>query len=184
MNSNWKLLPATLLVAVLALAGCGGGGSDGTTPDPAPTPTPQEQCTADGGLYEDGTCKSAEDLREEGRDAEAADRDAAEAKAARLAMAKKLRGLLAVGDVAATAARPDNSGTTSTHLEAALEAAGAAGEGMEEKAHVMVYNNKRPATKDSADATAVALADMNFKLVMGSGFATGTAEIKGDYILA
>ena len=30
MNSNWKLLPAALLVAVLAIAGCGGGGD--TTP--------------------------------------------------------------------------------------------------------------------------------------------------------
>ena len=41
MNSNWKLLPAALLVAVLAVAGCGGGGDDTmTTPDPMPTPDP------------------------------------------------------------------------------------------------------------------------------------------------
>ena len=31
MNSNWKLLPAALLVAVLAIAGCGGGGDDTPT---------------------------------------------------------------------------------------------------------------------------------------------------------
>ena len=31
MNSNWKLLPAALLVAVLAIAGCGGGGGDDST---------------------------------------------------------------------------------------------------------------------------------------------------------
>lgn len=32
MNSNWKLLPASLLVAVLALAGCGGGSGEPTGP--------------------------------------------------------------------------------------------------------------------------------------------------------
>ncbi len=41
MNSNLKLLPAALLVAVLALAGCGGG-SD-TTPEEPPTTTPEPQ---------------------------------------------------------------------------------------------------------------------------------------------
>ncbi|MYA88979.1 MAG: hypothetical protein F4X97_11125 [Boseongicola sp. SB0662_bin_57] len=43
MNSNLKLLPAALLVAVLALAGCGGGGSDDTTttpPEPTEPPPP------------------------------------------------------------------------------------------------------------------------------------------------
>ena len=40
MNSNLKLLPAALLVAVLALAGCGGG----TDPEPVdPGPTAEEQ---------------------------------------------------------------------------------------------------------------------------------------------
>ncbi len=34
MNSNLKLLPAALLVAVLAMAGCGGGGSGETTTEP------------------------------------------------------------------------------------------------------------------------------------------------------
>ena len=48
MNSNWKLLPAALLVAVLAVAGCGGGGSDDTTttPDPMPTPMPDPAALA------------------------------------------------------------------------------------------------------------------------------------------
>ena len=36
MNSNWKLLPAALLVAVLAIAGCGGGG-DSTPTEPMET---------------------------------------------------------------------------------------------------------------------------------------------------
>ncbi|MYI24115.1 MAG: hypothetical protein F4109_01600, partial [Gammaproteobacteria bacterium] len=35
MNSNWKLLPASLLVAVLALAGCGGGSDEPTGPTDA-----------------------------------------------------------------------------------------------------------------------------------------------------
>ncbi|MDE0344242.1 MAG: hypothetical protein OXI66_00455, partial [Boseongicola sp.] len=37
MNSNLKLLPAALLVAVLAMAGCGGGGSDEPTTPTEPT---------------------------------------------------------------------------------------------------------------------------------------------------
>ena len=59
MNSNLKLLPAALLTAVLALAGCGGGG------DTTPMPTPEEQCTAGGGTYADGNCKSAEQVAAE-----------------------------------------------------------------------------------------------------------------------
>ncbi len=72
MNSNLKLLPATLLVAVLALAGCGGGSGDGDMmPDPMPTPTPEEQCQEAGNIWDDGECKTAEDLRQEGVDQEA-----------------------------------------------------------------------------------------------------------------
>ena len=104
MNSNWKLLSAGLLVA--ALAGCGGGGSGEMT-----EPTAEEKCTADGGIYEDGTCKSADDLRNEGaqeegdrRDQEDADKqDAADAEAARKA-AMTLRTVLAatITDIADT----------------------------------------------------------------------------------
>ncbi len=48
MNSNLKLLPAALLVAMLALAGCGGGGSDDVTPtDPMPTPEPPANALED-----------------------------------------------------------------------------------------------------------------------------------------
>ncbi len=175
MNSNLKLLPATLLVAVLALAGCGGSGSDDTMPPPPPPPTPEEQCRDDGGIYEDGECKSADDLREEGAQ-DVADEEKAKAMEA---MAKKLRGLLAVAAVAPAATEPA-SGTPSADVVTALEAAKSAdnGEGMEEKAHVMVYNNKGPNIKASVDATSVAVADLMPKLVMGSGFATGSAEIK------
>ena len=56
MNSNFKLLPAALLVAVLALAGCGGGGSDDTTepvdpptmPDPPPDTSLEDAVDAQG----------------------------------------------------------------------------------------------------------------------------------------
>ena len=75
MNSNLKLLSAGLLVAVLA--GCGGGGGGEMT---EPELTPEEACLAgDGVVYENNTCKTAEDLRKEGRDAEAEARDKADA---------------------------------------------------------------------------------------------------------
>ncbi len=179
MNSNLKLLPAALFVAVLALAGCGGGSSDETTTPPPPPPTPEEECLAgDGVVYEDGVCKTAEDLRQEGRDAE---KEAEEAKAME-AMAKKLRGLLAVAAVDATNAAPTNTGTTSADLEAALTAARAAdnGEGREKQAHVMVYDTKGPGIKVDAPGTAFAVGtnaviDRN---VMGADFATSTTKIK------
>ena len=48
MNSNLKLLPAALLVAMLALAGCGGGSGDDTTPtDPPPMPEPPANALED-----------------------------------------------------------------------------------------------------------------------------------------
>ena len=94
MNSNLKLLSAGLLVA--ALAGCGGGGGGEMTEK-----TPEEQCKDDGGLFEGGVCKSAEDLRKEGADAEGEKRDKADddkkadddAKAAQMA-AQTLRAAL------------------------------------------------------------------------------------------
>ena len=64
MNSTWKLLPAGLLVA--ALAGCGGGGG-GEMMEPEPDPTPEEQCSAAGNIWDDGECKTAEDLRKRAR---------------------------------------------------------------------------------------------------------------------
>lgn len=72
MNSNLKLLSAGLLVA--ALAGCGGGG--GGEMEETPPPTPEEECLAGGGVvYEDGACKTAEDLKNEGAAEEGAKRD-------------------------------------------------------------------------------------------------------------
>lgn len=178
MNSNLKLLPAALLVAVLALAGCGGGGSEDTTPDPMPTPTPQEQCTANGGIYEDGECKSADDLRGEGADAE----KAAEAEKARLAMAKKLRGILAVTAVEAAATAPTGS-TPSADVVAALGKANDAddGAGTENDAQVMVYDNKGPMIKVTALPTGESLTDistLSMSHIMGADFATGSAEVK------
>ena len=106
MNSNLKLLSAGLLVA--ALAGCGGGGGGEMM---EPEPTPEEACLAgDGVVYEGGVCKTAEDLRKEGRDAEADERDkadadkkAAEDAAAAQRMAKSLLAVLSSdGDSTAT----------------------------------------------------------------------------------
>ena len=184
MNSNWKLLPATLLVAVLALAGCGGGSGGDTTPDPMPTPTPEEECLAGGGVvYEDGECKTADDLRDEGRDAE----KEAEAAKARLAMAKKLRGLLAVEATDGTRLVMSRSGApdatvASANVVTALGKAQTAdnGEGMQGMAHVMVYDNKGPGIKVDAPGTAFAVgtnADVD-KNVMGAEFATSTTAIK------
>ena len=86
MNWNLKLLPAALLVSVLALAGCGGG-SDGDTammPDPEPMPTAEEQCEADGDNWYEGACYTDQELIdmgvEQGRQ-DAADEQAAADKA-------------------------------------------------------------------------------------------------------
>ena len=177
MNSNLKLLPATLLVAVLALAGCGGGSGGDTTPDPMPMPTPEEECQAAGNIWDDGECKTADDLRDEGRDAE----KEAEAAKARLAMAKKLRGLLAVPDVMARVGAPDATVASANVVSALGKAMDAAnGEGMTEQAHVMVYNNKGAGIKVDAPGTAFAVGTNATvdKNVMGAGFATSTTEIK------
>ena len=106
MNSNWKLLSAGLLVA--ALAGCGGSGGE------VPEPTDEELCQADGGIFEDGTCKSADDLRGEGakeegekRDQEDADEQAAADAAAAQKMAANLFDVLSSdGDSMTSVADP------------------------------------------------------------------------------
>ncbi|MDE0697402.1 MAG: hypothetical protein OXH76_16390 [Boseongicola sp.] len=164
MNSNLKLLPAGLLMAVLALAGCGGGGGDSTTTTPPPEP---KTCPAGQALdtSTDECVKTAASAEEEA------------AAEARVAMAKKLRGILAVDAVAVATTAPASS-TPSDDVVTALGKANDAddGAGKEGDAQVMVYDNKGPMTKASADATDLTTFDA--KLVMGSGFATGSAEIK------
>ena len=181
MKLSTTILSATLLAGALALAGCGGSSNGGTDDEMESMPSAEDQCTADGGLvYEDGECKTREDIKKEGAD----ERDAEAAEEAREAMAKKLRDLLEVDTVMADDMAPTNAATTSDHLEAALMAAKSAdnGEGMKEKAHVMVYNNKGPMIKvDTADPippTSAATTVAQEKHIMGTGFATGTAEIK------
>ena len=178
MKLSTTILSATLLAGALALAGCGGSSDGGTDDEMESMPSAEDQCLDGGGLvYEDDECKTKEDIKKEGAD----ERDAEAAEEAMEAMAKKLRGLLGVGDVEAMNAAPDNDTTDSSHLNDALTAARKAddGEGMKEKAHVMVYTDKGPMTKGTADATdypdAQALAP---RLIMGTGFATGPAEIK------
>ena len=125
MNSNFKLLPAALLVAVLALAGCGGGGSDDTmTPDPMPMPTPEEECQDAGNYWHDGECKTADDLRQEGVDLAAEE----EAKKAAAAAARALHAVLgvaanvpaAVGDPATFTAATTDKSSQSITLEGAM----------------------------------------------------------------
>ena len=183
MKSFRTIISAGFLASALALAGCGGGGSENTTPtDTMPTQTDEEKCLAgDGVVYEGDVCKTAEDLRNEGRDAA---KEAEDAKAME-AMAKKLRGLLAVAAVDATNVAPTNTATASTHLEDALTAAGkdVNGEdgGSEEQAHVMMYNNEGPMVKVDTLPTGEVLttiSSLNSRFISGSGFATGTSELK------
>ena len=182
MNSNLKLLPATLLVAVLALAGCGGGGSDDMTPDPAPMPTPEEECLAGGGaVYEDGECKTADDLREEGRDLEAEERDAAAAMAKRMADAEKFHGLLSATTPAAVLQPANLAVTGSTYASQIGDAEdGVYNEGM---IRLMIGNTMGSATQadnhdgTNRDADNTALTG-NPRHVAGSGFATGQNELK------
>ena len=82
MNSNLKLLPAALLVAVLALAGCGGSSSDST-----PTgPTPEEEANQRADDAEQRADQAEADLEAE-RKARAEAEAAAAAEAAQKAAA-------------------------------------------------------------------------------------------------
>ncbi|MYA88093.1 MAG: hypothetical protein F4X97_06520 [Boseongicola sp. SB0662_bin_57] len=89
MNANLKLLPAALLVSVLALAGCGGGsGSDGDMDDMMPEMTEAQKCAAKGQGYtlddedmcvnvDDAVDKAYEDGKEKGAEEEGMKRDKA-----------------------------------------------------------------------------------------------------------
>ena len=200
MNSNLKLLPAALLVAVLALAGCGGGGSDDMTPDPMPMPTPEEECLAGGGVvYEDGVCKTADDLRAEGRDAEAERREAeAAAEAAEQARkdghaaATKLFGYLGgtgahVDTAAVTADATVIGGTRYTAAEIAKAMKGMFGayntsEFSDENAdgqviHVFQYDNKMAdGMEPLTDDVLAAALGTNATSIMSSVFSSNEPE--------
>ena len=117
MNSNLKLLPAALLVAVLALAGCGGGSDDMTTP-PEPTEPPPPTCMDGYALDQStNTCVETADGAKASEDAKAA-----------AAMARALHGVLgtdagvptvATDATAFTAATTDKS-SQSIRLEGAM----------------------------------------------------------------
>ena len=157
MNSNLKLLPAALLVAVLALAGCGGGSDDMTTP-PEPTEPPPPTCM-DGYALDQSTNTCVETA------ASAEDKAAAKEAAAN---AKKLFGYLAGTNAHITAAA-DVGGTRYGAAEAAKAESGMfrslnTKEFMDADAsgnviHVLQYDNKgtggtEPLTAD-VDATAL-----------------------------
>ena len=96
MNSNLKLLPAGLLLAVLALAGCGGGSSDDTTTQPPP-PTPEEACEGAGNNWYEGACYTDQQLIDLGVEQGKKDAaDEADAKA-NVALAKALKAAITTG---------------------------------------------------------------------------------------
>ena len=109
MNSNLKLLPAALLVSVLALAACGGGGSsndDMDMDDAMPEMTEAGKCAAKGDGYAidgDGNCNKdafnagkRDGAAEEGqkRDKAADDQKKSDDRKAAEALAKALYGNL------------------------------------------------------------------------------------------
>ena len=176
-KSLLRLSTAAMFAGLLVLAACGGSGPQPTPP--APTPTPEEQCSADGGIYEDGECKSADDLREEGAQQEGEDRDAAEAKAARMAAAEKFHGLLFATDPA-DIAQPVN-----LRIAAYSGQIGDAEDGVFDRGTIEVRfrDTMGPATMSenhdgtNRDADSAAL-NANPNHVMASGFATGQNELK------
>ncbi|MDE0697406.1 MAG: hypothetical protein OXH76_16410 [Boseongicola sp.] len=87
MNSNLKLLPAALLVAVLAMAGCGGGGSGDTTTEPTEPTEPAPPASVE---------QLSLDIQAAVNKAVAADEMAKEA----LANAKKYSGMLTTEETA------------------------------------------------------------------------------------
>ena len=191
MNWNFKLLSAGLLVA--ALAGCGGGGGGEMTER-----TPEQQCSDDGGIYEDGQCKSADDLREEGADEEGQKRDDEQAAKDKAAMAKKLHGYL-TGTATHVTAVADVGG--SRHM-AAKAVSGSFGnyntaEFMDTNAdgqviHVLQYDNKGPGGTEplTANVDGTALGN-NPKSIMASVFSSnepkdhaltdGRFSVRGTY---
>lgn len=184
MNSNWKPLPAAILVAVLALAGCGRDDSDDTTT------TPEEECRPGGGVvYEDVECRTADDLRGEGREAESEKRDQKAADAARQADAEKFHGLLSVASP--DIAQPVNLRNADYATQVAAAEDGVYNEGM---VRIMIRNtmgssaefgwwlDERAATTTArvgawyASNAGVAIADLN---VAGS---SGLASYAGQAI--
>lgn len=178
MNSNLKLLPAALLVAVLALAGCGGGGSDDMTPDEMPPmKTPQEECEDAGNNWHEGDCLTDQQLIDLGiKQGEQNAADEAAAKAAK-ALAKKLHGLLSpVVEAALVTEVPTDAG-------AAALLADARRDGMDESANgnvvVMVMDTEGAGVQvDTIPTANQTLTDAgNARHIMGAGFATGANEV-------
>ena len=177
MNSNWKLLSAGLLVA--ALAGCGGGGGGEMTEQEL---TPEEQCSEDGGIFEDGTCKSADDLRGEGAEQEGEERDEADAAKAALALAKKLHGLLSPAGVVETNVAPTDTGAVALLSDARSDGMAESANG---NAMVVIMNTQGAGNQvDSINAdnsrpvpNATLVNVANARHIMGSGFATGANQV-------
>ena len=184
MKLSTTILSATLLAGALALAGCGGSSSGGMDDEMEPMLTPEEQCKADGGdVYEDGECKTTDDLRKEGAEEEGQKRDEAEAAKAAQALAKKLHGLLSPSVVAPTGTVPTDAGAVAL-LEDARKKGMA--ESDDAKAMVMVMTTQGDGNQvdsvhtDETTRTVgntVLIDAANARHVMGSGFATGTNQV-------
>ena len=130
MNSNFKLLSAGLLVAVLALAGCGGGSSDETMTPPPPPPTPEEECESAGNNWHEGACLTDQELidlgAEQGKkqaEEEAEEKKAEEARkaaaAAMAATAAKLYAGIAAENTASTTSPADGAALSADERAAA-----------------------------------------------------------------
>ena len=118
MNSNWKLLPAALLVAVLAIAGCGGGGD--TTPT-EPTETAYEMA-----LDAIQTAESAEAAQAAYDDVDQTAVTGDEANKLMAALNTRLTEFRAADQMAALAAAAGAIDTSDLSTQAAIDAANVA----------------------------------------------------------
>ena len=180
MRISKLLMPAVTLAGALALAGCGGGSDAPANPDDGEEDETATCSDGSGGTFTIvGDKDDCPDLPE--------DTSAADATKA----AKALHEHLGIAAVEAMSSRPNNSGTTSSHLEAAFGKADDADDGMGSnmKAQVLVMSTKGGQIETTTRPGAGGLVEANAKYISGSGFATGSelkthkdgAEVTGSY---
>ncbi len=117
MNSNWKLLPAALLVAVLAIAGCGGSG----TPDEPPMAS-----AYDTGLAAINAADTAEAAQAAYDDVDQTAVTGDEANKLMAALNTRLSGFRAAAQMAALAAAAGAIDTSDLSTQDAIDAANVA----------------------------------------------------------
>ncbi len=179
MNSNLKLLPAALLVSVLALAGCGGGnggGEDMDMDDAMPEMTAAEECHAKGPDYaldDDDMCKSFSDVHAEG--VEEGEQNAAD----NTALAKAMADAKALLGVLSSAATPDPSAINPDATADGITAYADAKDDMKGKMAVSVMGEKFSAQYPSSgsNVSADGKNTLSGDLVANTA---GVARIKAD----